>query len=376
MEFAEDILDAFERYLGEGDPIGDAAAGELRDRSHWEALERSLVAWSATATAMPPHAQAVSAFLEEVTAIPPWLNRDAFPIASRLFFRAGQLGGTVLAFRSLLAGYISPAGNKPLTFSGRLTADTSKRLLETARFVVSIYSDGGLAPGGPGLRSATKVRLMHSNVRRALRSEKARVSWGEWNEDRWGHPINQFDMAATILLFSTVFLDGLMRLGFHVSHDEREAVQHVWRYIGTVMGVHHALLPSSYEAGLRHFRLITLVEGAPDKDSTMLVASLLRAPVENAKSETERRRLERNRPLILAIASDLLGADRAAEVGIPHPGLPARAALLALRQSVHGIEQIRERSSRLSTLAERLGRAHWQTVIEGRTEQFGDFWSA
>jgi hypothetical protein len=37
-----------------------------------------------------------------------------------VLLRHGFFGGIVLGFRCLVAGYCSPAGNKPLAFSGRL----------------------------------------------------------------------------------------------------------------------------------------------------------------------------------------------------------------------------------------------------------------
>jgi hypothetical protein len=49
-----------------------------------------------------------------------------------VLLRTGFLGGIVLGFRSLVAGYCSPAGNKPLAFSGRLREAAPRRLSRPA----------------------------------------------------------------------------------------------------------------------------------------------------------------------------------------------------------------------------------------------------
>ncbi|MBV9945442.1 MAG: DUF2236 domain-containing protein, partial [Myxococcales bacterium] len=79
----------------------------------------------------------------------------------RVLLRAGPLGGLVLAFKSLVLAYASPAGNKPLAWSGRLTEDAPRRLRETARFVRETIQPGNLRPGTAGWRDTLKVRILH-----------------------------------------------------------------------------------------------------------------------------------------------------------------------------------------------------------------------
>src|SRR5436190_2004130 len=82
--------------------------------------------------------------------------------------RRGLLGGLVLGARSLIYGYASPAGNKPLVLSGRLREAAAPRLHETSKFVSAIVRPGGLRPGGEGWRISVRVRLMHAQVRRMI----------------------------------------------------------------------------------------------------------------------------------------------------------------------------------------------------------------
>ena len=156
-----------------------------------------------------------------------------------MLLRHGLLSGLVLGFKSLVLGYCSPAGNKPLVFSGRLTADVNRRLAETARFVEAVSHPRGLRFGAPGFTTTVRVRLIHARIRHALRHAPS------WKTAEWGTPINQYDMAGTVLLFSSVLLEGLRDLGASVSADEEDAVLHQWRAIGRLMGVEDELLASS-----------------------------------------------------------------------------------------------------------------------------------
>src|SRR5690606_36167406 len=139
--------------------------------------------------------------------VPSWVDWEQIDRAGTVFFRAGVLGGIALGMRSLVYGYASPVGNKPLAFTGALEQKAQRRLAETSRFVAAVCEKGGLAPGRPGFSYSIHVRLMHAQVRKmALADER-------WDRERWGLPINQHDTLATVLLFSVVFLDGLERLG-------------------------------------------------------------------------------------------------------------------------------------------------------------------
>jgi len=81
-----------------------------------------------------------------------------------------------------------------------------------------------------------RVRLIHAQVRRLL------LESGQWRPDAWGAPINQCHMAGTNLMFGVGVLDGLTRLGYRFKSVEREALIHLWRYAGYLLGVENELL--------------------------------------------------------------------------------------------------------------------------------------
>ena len=68
---------------------------------------------------------------------------------------------------------------------------------------------------GYGIRTVQKVRLMHAAVRHGLHH----VENLKWDELFFGVPINQEDLAGTLLTFSFLSIDGLRKLGANISSE-------------------------------------------------------------------------------------------------------------------------------------------------------------
>lgn len=270
------LADRLFAALTQGDPLADAAIIAMDEakpssetRARW--LDAVMLA-DDTSPATKDMPEALMTLIREAKALPSWVDFDRCDRAGRLLFRAGPLGGIVLAARSLLGGYISPAGNKPLMFSGQLSDNVQFRLAETGRFVVETCRPGGLVPGAPGFGITLRVRLMHARVRTMLlRSPK-------WKKREWGVPISQHDLVGTSLLFSTIFVDGLRLLGLHVSEEEESDYAHLWRVSGWIMGVDEALQPTDNFECYKMGRLIADTQAAPDDDSVELTRALLSSP--------------------------------------------------------------------------------------------------
>lgn len=342
--------------LSRTDPLADAAVlafRELPKGEGWAQLQRGLEGGAASV----PHAHpAIRALLREVEVVPPWVDWDVVDRAGELLLRAGPLGGLVLSLASLPYGYASPAGNKPLAFSGRLTEQAPRRLMETARFVHAVCVPRALHRGGDGFQVTLKVRVMHAQVRRLLWDS------GRWDAEAWGEPINQHDLAATTLLFSVVVLDGLRKLGLRPSAREAKEYLHLWRYVGWLMGTDEALLPVTEAELLKLADLILVTQGEPDDDSRALTAALMTFGLKAARTVWERRRVELTLPFSRAVAHHLLGRRMADGLGIERstvgPVLPV------LRRTLGVMERVRSVSSRAHRLAVERGDAAWRELIE------------
>lgn len=253
-------------FLMQGDPFADEAMRVLvrLPRPEQEGLITALLAGDRRA--LPPP---LATLEQAVSATPFWVDRASATRGGAVLLRHGLLSGLVLAFKSLAIGYCSPAGNKPLAFSARLTADVSRRLGETARFVEAVCLPQGIERHGDGFAAALRVRLMHARVRLGLRAAPG------WQRDDWGEPINQYDMVGTILMFSLVLIDGLREMGATVTADEEADVLHLWRTVGHVMGVDPELLPATRAEADVVWALLQETQSPPDDDSRRLTHALI-----------------------------------------------------------------------------------------------------
>jgi hypothetical protein len=141
---------------------------------------------------------------------------------------------------ALPASYAAAQGVQVLHLTSRLATDPHRRIIETSQMLMDVMAPGGLEPGGAGIRTAQKVRLMHAAVRYLI------LESGRWNPE-WGHPINQEDLAGTLSAFSYAVLLGLEKLGCTLSPQEQEAYLHCWKVVVHVMGLEDALQPVDME---------------------------------------------------------------------------------------------------------------------------------
>jgi hypothetical protein len=178
----------------------------------------------------------------------------------------------VLGFYSLPAAYAARNGVQVLVRTGYLEQRPLRRVFETTRAVVEMMRPGALAPGGSGARAAQKVRLIHSAVRHLLRAD-ARRPWPE----SLGVPINQEDMAGTLMTFSFLVLDGLRKLNIRLSHGEREDYLYAWTSAGRLLGVRADLLPSSVREAEALTRRIYRRQIAASAEGQRMTRALIRA---------------------------------------------------------------------------------------------------
>ncbi|MBL8603406.1 MAG: DUF2236 domain-containing protein [Myxococcales bacterium] len=354
--FGEARVARFGALFWRGDPLADAAVASLaeRPRAAREALiDRCLREGVARVDDAP---EAVRAFFAELDEVPFWVDPERIARGGAFFLRAGILGGLVLGTYSLVAGYCSPAGNKPLMFSGRLEDDVPRRLAETSRFVQAVSLPGGMARGGAGFAATVKVRLIHAAVRTMLaRSPR-------WNEAAWGLPINQVDMSGTALLFSYIVLDGLDKFGFHATPQEREDFLHLWRYVAWLIGVDESLRCTSLDEARTLWELLSMTQGPPDDDSRALARALIESGDRQARDPAARFRALRMKAVGYAISRYMLGDAYADGLGYPSKG--ALAHLIPLFRHFHARAGATLRVlPDLPFATPEAGARYWETIV-------------
>ncbi|WP_158079963.1 oxygenase MpaB family protein [Archangium sp. Cb G35] len=283
----------------ECDPEADEAVRSLTEREVTlanELMTRLIINEQPVPEDLPP---SLRRFFDDTDTLPPWAQRPLILEGQRFFNRCAPQMLLALFCASLPSCYAASKGVKVLHRTGKMGRDPAararqrlftsprpgrsggllpilvhalqerfggfmrssagrglptnlyRRILETAQMVVDVMAPdqgpgnpAGLEPGGRGIRTAQKVRLMHAVVRRLFAQE------GRWSP-ALGQPINQEDMAATMLAFSVVTLRALPKLGCDSSPRERQAYYHSWRVVGHIMGIQGELLPERYEDGER-----------------------------------------------------------------------------------------------------------------------------
>lgn len=269
----------YAQVLTEGDPLADAVTDEIHgDRSGKgrRDLETALTSGLAAVAAPSP---ALVALFEHIEALPDWVDWDRIELGGIAILSRGQALQPSLA-ASLASGYNTGAGVKPLVRTGRLVSMAARRISETANWYYKTVCPGGLRAGAPGYLSTIRVRTIHSMVRRTL------LRSSNWNSKAWGVPLNMADMNRGVASeFTSVPIDAGRLMGFNFTAAESDAVLHLFRYVGYLLGVPQDILPTN-EAEARAFEeLMLLVSDGPDEDCRALASALLEVSYQEMMAE-------------------------------------------------------------------------------------------
>ena len=158
-----------------------------------------------------------------------------------------------------------------------------RRVIEASQLVINVLKPGGMSlapdpnalvpgtPPGQGIQSTTEVRLMHAAIRHLIRSS----SYG-WDR-AWGQPINQEDLAGTLMTFSTIVLRGFEKLNVHLSSQQQDDFIRFWSHVRRMMGIHEDLLPQDYGQAKTLFASIARRQLRGSELGRSLMAALLGA---------------------------------------------------------------------------------------------------
>ncbi len=112
---------------------------------------------------------------------------------------------------------------------------------------------------------------MHAAVRHLILTDKDHP----WDTAKLGVPINQEDLAGTLMTFSEVVLQGLTAL--HIRYDEEGAAAYLdaWRAVGHIMGLRPEMIPDSLEEATLLTKTIHDRQIAPSEEGRLMTAALL-----------------------------------------------------------------------------------------------------
>ncbi|MEU6558630.1 oxygenase MpaB family protein [Nocardia nova] len=301
--------------LGESLVVGDAAMDELVEWMYREGLAETRVLFDRALregiAAVPEAPEPLRDFFTEVEKPPSWLDYGAIARAERAFQRGGVDGIYIARDVSFLGGYLASGFNQTLIRTGALEKGPAKRFAETLQWALDVTSDGGMLPRGVGYRSTIQVRLIHALVRRHV------AAMPDWRAEEWGLPINQTDMAATLVGALIAPFVGAMSMGVVVSRRELAAAAHLTRYVGWLIGVDEPLLPKDFRDAVRILYHSLSAITNPDETSKQLALPMADDPLTWHYSVLRGLRGRIARAQHLSIAGTFLGPAAMVRLGLP-----------------------------------------------------------
>ena len=335
------------RALLQSDELADAwldaalALGREQSGRMLEQAARNGVA------SVPDAPAALVALLSPLEMVPLWVDLDKLRLGGTTYRRTGIFGHFVLADFGLMGGYRSAAVAKTLMMTGKLRYGATERLIHTGRFVTAATEPGDILPGRPGYVSTLQVRMVHAYVRRTL------LASADWKTEAWGLPINQSDTLGTNLLFSIGFLEGCKKWGLRFSAEEIDAVLHLWRYIGYLIGIDQALLPVDEATARRALYLVGCSQPDPDDDSEQLAQALYQVPLSFDRPPWAKRIIAAEMRLRVSMTRRILGDNAVDQLGLPKSRL--RALLPPMVAVISSVERARQHLPGATKLAYKVG---------------------
>jgi len=256
-----------------GDPQADAVVAAVIDRHDVERVNEMMASIVRNDELVPADMPAiVRDYLDQPGWLPEWADRDLIRHGERFFNLHWPNIVTLLFCASLPSAYAAHRGAQVLFLTKRMTGQVHRRIFETAQFILDVMAPGGLDPAGNGIRAAQKVRLLHASIRHLI-LHKPR--WRERWDPAWGLPINQTDMAGTLMTFSVQILLGMRRFRLPLEPADEEAYLHAWKVVGHMMGVRPELLPADVADAQKLAMAIFEREKGSSEAGTALTAALL-----------------------------------------------------------------------------------------------------
>ncbi len=245
MTWTNEFLD---HKRSQGDPIADALIANLIAQ-HGETASRNIFDKLISNIDLPVQElpDGIQEFMQVTAQLPDWLTDDDLKKSNRFFVDHGPKLLLLLYFKSLPLLYSNAKGAPVLVKTSRLTHDTesmeifARRIAETGQFLLNVMANDNFKENNIAVNSIRKVRLIHAAIRHFIAKE--------WDSGQLGTPINQEDMALTLMTFSISLIDGLGQLLISENETLIQAYFDRWRAIGLLLGIDSDLIPETMEEG-------------------------------------------------------------------------------------------------------------------------------
>jgi hypothetical protein len=255
-------IEALNQFRFATDPLADKVISQIIGSGHEKQINQILMTLMRSDTFQKGIFSALGQtlsdtldnYIEVSSKLPDWADPQLIRRGEQLFELHGPEVFMLLNMSSLPMCYCCGNGAQVLYDTGRLLSRNGKvdqlarRLMETAQMIVNVLSLGGLSVNGRGIVTLQKVRLIHASIRYFLKLGQAGIPW---DTAKFGEPINQEDLAGTLMSFGPVILTGLKKLGINLTDDDTLAWMHCWNVTGHLLGIDESFLPDTHQQGFQ-----------------------------------------------------------------------------------------------------------------------------
>ncbi|MFC0315488.1 oxygenase MpaB family protein [Gordonia phosphorivorans] len=299
------------RLLMVGDPLMDdfVAWMSTQESSSIRPLFERALAHGIDAVDAPP--APLRTLFETLETVPDWVDAEQLAKAAATMRAAGADGLTIARDVALLGGYQFAGFNQTLLRTGALEKGSNARFAETSQWAMDVIAPGGLDRHGPGYRSTIRVRFIHSLVRRHV------AALPDWDEREWGLPINQTDMAATLVGALVAPNLGGLGMGIVNRPSEYQAIAALTRYVGWLIGVQEDLLPTDFRSAVALLMHTSAALATPDETSRRLARPMADDPLQWQYGTLTPLRRHLARSQHLSVSTAFLGPKAMATLGLP-----------------------------------------------------------
>lgn len=266
--------DKLESKRSQMDPLADETVQTIMSKREEFKINHLFESIVKDRDQLPPDTpQELIDYFDKSAILPEWADPDLIALGQQIYLRHGIWIGLLLCYKSLPECYACARGAEVLHQTARLNEENgsletySRRIAETAQFVVFAMSPGGLGVRGKGLHSTQKVRLIHAVIRFFLKKH-------HFDTEKYSEPINQEDLAGTLMSFSALIIEGLEIIGIEFEPVELEAYIHCWRVVGHIVGLDDDMIPKNSADALKLGHSILDREMAPSDHAKELVRAL------------------------------------------------------------------------------------------------------
>lgn len=214
-------------------------------------------------------------YFREQGAVPDGTDMARVVRGQRVFVDFGPAMALMLYFKSLPTCYLAWKLCETLAITGRLDdtrtwpAVFSRRVGETTQFVLDVMTPGSLRSDGLGIRTTLKVRLVHASIRHFIGQSP------KYDEALWQKPINQEDLAHTLLTFGLTMIQGARQMGLKMTDQAAEDFYYAWCLVGHFLGIDPKLIPANIaEAELLQQVLMNRLSGSTEQGKSITKALL------------------------------------------------------------------------------------------------------